>query len=242
LLGLFDPSHMEFDWDRSSDAAGEPSLAEMTDMAIQILKKNPKGYFLMVEGGRIDHAHHAANAYRALTDTIAFAEAVRVAIDKTNRADTLLIVTADHSHVFTMAGYSTRGNSILGKVVENKADGTPSNKPARDAIGLPYATLGYANGPGYPGPSREQKEAVKTFPHEATGYEPNRSGRPDLHSVDTASPGHLQECAIPLDSETHGGEDVPLYADGPQAYLFHGVLEQNVIFHVMVEALGLSPK
>ena len=51
-------------------------------------------------------------------------------------------------------------------------------------------------------------------------------------------------CRVPVGdpsllAETHGGEDVPLYADGPHAYLFHGVLEQHVIFHVMVEALGL---
>ena len=51
------------------DKAGEPSLTEMTTKAIDILKKNKNGYFLMVEGGRIDHAHHSGNAYRALTDT-----------------------------------------------------------------------------------------------------------------------------------------------------------------------------
>src|SRR5690606_40710096 len=57
-----------------------------------------KGYFLMIEAGRIDHAHHAGNASRALTDTLAMSEAVRVAMQKSSEKDTLIVVTADHSH------------------------------------------------------------------------------------------------------------------------------------------------
>jgi alkaline phosphatase len=80
LLGLFDPSHLQFDIERvKKDGAGEPSLAEMTRTAIERLSNNPQGFFLMVEGGKIDHAHHAGNAHRALTDTIAFADAVAAA-------------------------------------------------------------------------------------------------------------------------------------------------------------------
>ncbi|MFP5303733.1 alkaline phosphatase, partial [Cobetia sp. SIMBA_158] len=70
-----------------------------------------------VEAGRIDHAHHAGNAYNALNDTIEFAKAVKAAMDSTNPEETLIVVTADHSHVFTIAGYPKRGNPILGKVV-----------------------------------------------------------------------------------------------------------------------------
>lgn len=240
LLGLFERSHMEYEHDRPKDQGGEPSLSEMTAKAIDLLARNSKGYFLMVEGGRIDHAHHAGNAFRALDETIEFAKAVRVAMDKTNRKDTLIIVTADHSHVFIMAGYPTRGNPILGKVITNAADGRPETGPCLDALGLPYTTLGYANGPGYTGASREQAEGCKHFPHPGEGYAAMTKGRPDLTAVDTGDDGYLQECAVPLSAETHGGEDVPLYADGPHAYLFHGVLEQNVIFHVMAEALGLT--
>ena len=57
----------------------------MTSKAIEILKKNRKGFYLMVEGGRIDHAHHAGNAYRALTDTIAMADAVKMAKEHDRR-------------------------------------------------------------------------------------------------------------------------------------------------------------
>ena len=246
LLGLFEWSHMQYEHDRAGDSAGEPSLAEMTAKAIELLKRNPKGFILMVEGGRIDHGHHACNAYRALTDTIAFSDAVRLAKKKTDRCDTLMVVTADHSHVFTIGGYATRGNPILGKVIRNDWHGDKAPQAARDSIGKTYTTLAYANGPGYTGKSSSQPAGAKKYPHEsprgvsAAWYQGIRGGRPDLSDVDTEGPEYLQEAAVPLQWETHGGEDVPLYADGPNAHLFHGVLEQNVIFHVMVDALGLT--
>ncbi|HTE40110.1 MAG TPA: alkaline phosphatase, partial [Steroidobacteraceae bacterium] len=131
LLGLFEPSHMRYEIDRSQDRAGEPSLADMTGKAIDILKRNSKGYFLMVEGGRIDHAHHAGNAYRALTETIALSAAVKKAQEMTSDQDTLIVVTADHSHTLTMVGYPSRGNPILGKAAFG-------GQPLRDRNGLPY--------------------------------------------------------------------------------------------------------
>ena len=235
-LGLFEPSHMRFEHDRLKDAAGEPSLDEMTGKALDILARNPKGYFLMVEGGRIDHGHHAGNAYRALTDTIAFARAVETAMRRTDPRDTLIIVTADHSHTLHIAGYPKRGNPILGKVVEaGHADGDY----AHDGLGLPYTTLGYANGPGYPGESGSQPAGPKKYPHPGTGSRAVRSGRPDLSDIDTTAPDYMQESAMPMPSETHGGEDVAIYARGPQAHLVRGVMEQNVIYHVMAEALGM---
>jgi alkaline phosphatase len=232
---------MEFEADRQKDTSGEPSLSEMTVKALEVLQKNEKGFFLMVEGGRIDHAHHGGNAYRALTETIEFAKAVHVALEKTKRAETLIIVTADHSHTFTIAGYPKRGNPILGKVV------TPDRTEfARDALGLPYTTLGYANGPGYTGESREadqdktRPEGPKLFPHFLSKYLGITVGRPDLTAVNTTAPNYLQESTVPMGSETHAGEDVAIYAGGPLAHLFHGVQEQNVIAHVIMEALQLK--
>ena len=237
LLGLFQPSHMQYEHDRAKDAAGEPSLTEMTGKALDILSQHQKGYFLMVEGGRIDHAHHAGNAYRALTDTIEFARAVKLAVERTDPHDTLIIVTADHSHTFTIAGYPRRGNPILGKVVE---PGHPTKEYAQDALGQPYTTLGYVNGPGYAGQSVTQPQGAKKFPHHGPGFKAITEGRPDLTGVDTTAPDYMQESTMPMESETHGGEDVAIYARGPQAHLVRGVLEQNVIFHVMAEALGLQ--
>ena len=237
LLGLFQPSHMQYEHDRGRDGAGEPSLTDMTAKALDILSQQQKGYFLMVEGGRIDHAHHAGNAYRALTDTIEFARAVKLAMERTDPRDTLIIVTADHSHTFTIAGYPRRGNPILGKVVEPEH---PTKEYAQDPLGLPYTTLGYANGPGYTGQSVTQPEGSKKFPHHGPGYHGIATGRPDLTGIDTTAPDYMQESTMPMESETHGGEDVAIYARGPQAHLIRGVLEQNVIFHVMAEALGMQ--
>ncbi|HSJ98031.1 MAG TPA: alkaline phosphatase, partial [Myxococcota bacterium] len=241
VLGLFDSSHLAFEVDRARDVGGEPSLTEMTVKAIELLRRNPEGFVLMVEGGRIDQAHHLGNAYRALTDTIELSNAVRAALAMTDPRDTLVVVTADHSHVLTIAGYPHRGNDILGKVVALDEAGEPATRYLRDAIGRPFTTLSYANGPGYTGASPEQPEGAKRFPHLPTGYRGIARGRPDLTRVDTASPDYLQEATVPARNETHGGEDVPVYAGGPGAELFRGVQEQSYVFHAIVEALGWRP-
>ncbi|MED5618640.1 alkaline phosphatase [Ideonella sp. BN130291] len=215
LLGLFEPSHMRYEADRAQDQAGEPSLTEMTDKAIRLLSRQRQGFFLEVEAGRIDHGHHGGNAKRALLDTIELSNAVRRAMELTRESDTLIIVTADHSHVFTIAGYPHRGNNILGVVKDvPEVDGNPT-APAKDQKGLPYTTLGYQNGPGH-------REGPRT----------------DLSAVDTTELDFHQEAAIPMESETHGGEDVAIWARGPRAHLVRGSMEENWIFHVMRNAFG----
>lgn len=216
VLGLFERSHMEFELDRSKDTAGEPSLTEMMEKSIRILQRNPKGFFLMVEGGRIDHAHHGGNAKRALLETIELSRAVQRATELVGD-DTLIIVTADHSHVFAMAGYPTRGNPILGLVVTNDVNGLPETEPSKGKDGKPYTTLGYLNGPG----------AVS-------------GERADLSAVDTTADNYLQQALVPMDSESHGGEDVVIYARGPHAYLIQGTMEENAIYFVMARALGFE--
>lgn len=210
LLGLFEPSHMQYEKNRVTTDDGEPSIAEMTEKAIEILSKDEDGYFLLVEGGRIDHGHHEGIAHSALTETLALEAAVEKALEMVDTDETLVIVTADHGHVMSMAGYPSRGNPILG---------------LSDVImgedGLPYTTLGYQNGYGF-------RRVNQSF------YETGM--RPNLTSVDTEDPSFLQDALVPLYEtveETHGGQDVAIYATGPLAHLFHGVQEQNYIAHVM---------
>ncbi|GAB3336882.1 alkaline phosphatase [Marilutibacter aestuarii] len=236
LLGLFQPSHMQFEHDRPGDAGGEPSLAEMTRVAISRLRDAPAGYVLLVEGARIDHANHFGNAYRALTDTIALSEAVQVASDMTSAEDTLVLVTADHSHTLTFVGYPRRGNPILGKVVGSLAEDNGDAHLATDATGLPYTTLSYANGPGYIGASELQPEGPKHYPHSPDHFQQARGGRPDLTHVDTQDPDYMQEALVPSKDETHGGDDVGLWARGPGSEAVRGSVEQNAIFHVMLQA------
>lgn len=221
VLGLFNPSHMSFMAERKPNSS-EPTLTDMTAQAIARLKADPDGFYLMVEGGRIDHAHHAGQAGFALEEAVEFARAVQYAVDNTDPAETLIMVTADHSHVFTIAGYPKRGNNILGLVVPPKGngeDGGDGESPLLAADGKPYTTLGYANGPGglY---KDEDGDGEHARPIPQTGL----SAR--------------QQALVPLGSETHGGEDVALFATGPGASRVRGVIEQNVIYSIIRKALG----
>ena len=207
VLGLFQPSHMHWEVDRENDAGGEPSLATMTRFALESLRARGKPFFLMVEAGRIDHGHHAGNAYRALHDTLALDKAVDVARAMLDPQRSLILVTADHSHTMTLSGYPRRGNPILGKV-----EAIPGELMT-DANGLPYTVLGYANGPGFVTPT------------------------PDLTEVDTQAPDYRQPATIPLPSETHDGEDVAAYAWGVGGALVRGVMEQNALYDALHMAL-----
>ncbi|MBU7580128.1 MAG: alkaline phosphatase [Porphyrobacter sp.] len=221
VFGLFNPSHMTFMADRKPDSP-EPTLTDMTAQAIARLKADPDGFYLMVEGGRIDHAHHAGQAGYALEEAVEFARAVQYAVDHTDPAETLIMVTADHSHVFTIAGYPKRGNDILGLMVppagggEDGGDGETA-PPAID--GKPYTTLGYANGPGalY---KDDDGDGEHARPMPETGLKAR------------------QQALVPLPSETHGGEDVALFATGPGAARARGVIEQNLIYTIIRKALG----
>lgn len=249
VLGLFEHSHMQYEADRTGDLAGEPALDEMTATAVSVLSQNQRGFLLLVEGGRIDHGHHDGNAYRALTDTIAFADAVKVAAQMTDSRDTLIIVTADHGHTMRIVGYPTRGNPILGLVAGNDRNGEALTTPKPDMNGLPYTTISYINGPGFQGATDEQPAGPKHWPHDPESASPMHNGRADLSSVNTAGRNYLQEAGIPTfstgvdghvtGSETHSAGDVAIYARGPGAQLLTGVHEQNYIFHVMRFARGL---
>jgi alkaline phosphatase len=123
-------------------------------------------------------------------------------------------------------------------VVENDDEGLPLEDPQPDLLGRPYTTLGYANGPGYTGAHSGQSEGAKRYMGYASSVKGIRKGRPDLSKVDTEDPDFLQEATVPRQSETHSGEDVPVYATGPGAELFHGVQEQSYVYHAIVAALG----
>jgi alkaline phosphatase len=228
VLGLFNASHLTFMADRKPDSP-EPTLTEMTAAAIARLKSDPDGFYLMVEGGRIDHAHHGGQAGYALEEAVELARAVQYAVDNTDPAETLIMVTADHSHVFTIAGYPKRGNDILGLVVPPKGsgeDGGDGVSPLLAGDGKPYTTLGYANGPGALfGPGHKDGEDDDDH---------------DGHSRPMPETGLAarQQSLVPTGAETHGGEDVALFATGPGAERARGVIEQNVVYSIIRRALG----
>ncbi len=95
ILGLFSGGHMDYEEVREFDET--PSLAEMTNTSLNILSQDPDGFFLMVEGSRIDHAGHSNDPLGVALETIAFDDAVKVALDYVHtHENTILAVTADH--------------------------------------------------------------------------------------------------------------------------------------------------
>jgi alkaline phosphatase len=214
LIALFDfalaQGHMSYNVDR--DPAKEPSLAEMTTKAIDILSKNANGYFLMVEGGRIDHALHGTNAKRALDDTIAFDDAIKAALAKVDLTNTLIVVTADHDHTMAFNGYGKLGSPILGNNINYQ-----TGKLSLDADGMPYSTLVFGNGPN----RKDVRAAIDTTIVEGLNYQ--------------------QESAIRVGNgnESHGGGDVQLYATGAAAKTFKGTIDNTKVFSLVKAAGGL---
>jgi alkaline phosphatase len=221
LIGLYDfaaaEGHMSYELDR--DPTKEPSLAQMSVKAVDILSKNTTGFFLMVEGGRIDHALHGTNAARALADTKAFDDAIQAVIDKVktfdpNLTDTLIVVTADHDHTMAFTGYGKRGTDILGPNI-NYASGVAS----KDVNGVSYSNLVFGNGSNRVDVRAEVDPAVM------------------------AGKNYLQEVAIRRGtpgSESHGGGDVMLFATGAgvASKTFKGTLDNTRVFGLVKAAAG----
>ena len=226
LLGLFNASHLNFDLDR--DPSREPSLAEMTAKAIEVLGAQGKGYFLMVEGGRIDQALHPTQARRAMQDAKAFDEAIALALAKARETDptlanTLIVATADHDHTLVMNGYSALTGPTTDThpgVIGLMRAYTAPDKLAVDADGMPFTNLVFGNGE-----------------NRVNG---DRSTMTALTDAIVFDKEYHQEAAIPMPAggETHGGGDVYLGAAGMGADGFHGVLDNTDVFGIVRRAMG----
>lgn len=221
VLGLFDSSHMKYNLDNGMDMetgkwnlspngleSEQPTLTEMTEKAIKMLQKNGNGFVLMVEGARIDHSHHEGKAGKALYETVEMDRAVRKALDMTDQKDTLIAVTADHSHTMTIGGYAERGDPILG--------GSRSS----DVDEVPFLTLSYANGPGAPLKTGDNGQRVS----------------PWLRANPLVSKEFIQDATIPMTEETHGGEDVAVYAIGPYSHLFNSLNDNHFFYYATLYA------
>lgn len=213
FVGLYSAeSHLDYASKRRPE---QPTLAEMTAKSIELLSANPKGFFLMVEGGKIDHALHETNARNALVETVAFDEAIQTAVDRMRVIDpglenTLIVVTADHDHTMVLNGYPKRGNPVL-DIVRNVGDG----QPTKDADGKTYTTLVFGNGPNRP------------------------ELRADIDSAQALAEDYRQESGVRWSSESHGGGDVKLYATGAGSAPFKGTMENTHVFTLMKAAFGL---
>lgn len=219
VIGLFRNNHLTY---KIGAEDGEPELKDMVEQAIKVLHRpNSNGYVLMVEGGRIDQAHHQNYARAALQEVLEFDKAIETAMHLTSRDDTLIIVTADHSHAMTFNGYPVRGNDILGF----------ANKTANEK---PYETLTYANGPGYD-EHRKNNSVSGSTSSDNTWISVEELGHK------RQNPTYRHMASFKLKDETHGGEDVVVFSSGPGSELIRGVFEQNYLAYVMSYAGCMGP-
>lgn len=185
ILGVFANGHLKYEFERDTSPAGMPSLKQMVSKALDFFKTKDQRFLLVVEGGMIDQAHHRGTAKKALSEVVAFNEAIQETVDYLGQdlADTLLIVTADHSHTLTINGHANRGADILGVAGNSKTEGTP------------YTTLTYGT----------------TY----KGFQPDANGlRKDPTLQDTTDWEYTQQGAINTDENYHGGSDVTIHATG----------------------------
>lgn len=256
LFGVFHPDNMDGSLDRLylrkntvEQYPNQPDLTEMTKSAIEVLSRNPNGFFLMVEAALIDKFNHPLDWERAAFDTIMLSNAVQIAKDyaKTH-PDTLIIVTPDHTH----------SGSISGVVHDDKPG------PLREKVGT-YADAGYPNYPkadslGYPNNIEVSKRIAFFYGNYPDHYEtlhPKLDGTfvpaiKDESGKYIANPKYvqLQEDAIHVggnlpsyqDSGVHTADDALLNAQGPGSEKFKGFMDNTEVFKVMVESLGLGSK
>ena len=256
LFGVFHPDNMDGSLDRLylkkntvNQYPNQPDLTEMTSSAIEVLSRNPNGFFLMVEAALIDKFNHPLDWERAAFDTIMLSNAVQIAKDfaKTH-PDTLIIVTPDHTH----------SGSISGVINDDKPG------PLREKVGI-YAEAGYPNYPkadvqGYPSHIDVSKRIAFFYGNYPDHYEtmhPKLDGTfvPAVKGEGgkfVANPKYqqLQEDAIHVggnlpshqDSGVHTADDAVLNAVGPGADKFKGFMDNTEVFRVMVDALGLGQK
>ena len=226
LVGLFARENLSYDAMR--DPARDPGLAAMTAKAIDVLSKNPKGFFLMVEGGLIDLALHDTQAKRALQEVVAFDNTLKATIARMRVLDpglknTLIVVTADHDHTLLLNGYSRRTGKttptepgVLGLM--RRVD---NGQLRLDASGAPFTIIGFGTG--------ENRVQGK------------RSSVPALTDAMVTGDAYHQEAVVrtAAGGETHGGSDVFLGAIGAGAERFHGVIDNTRVFDLIKAAGGL---
>jgi len=254
LFGVFHPDNMDGSLDRFflkkntvPQYPNQPDLTEMTQSALDVLSRNPNGFFLMVEAALIDKFNHPLDWERAAFDTIMLSNAVQVAKEfaKTH-PDTLIIVTPDHTH----------SGSISGVVDDDKPG------PLREKVGI-YAEAGYPNYPkadvqGYPNQIDVSKRLAYFYGNYPDHYEtmhPKLDGTfvPAVKGEDgkfIANPKYvqLQEDAIHVggnlpshqDVGVHTADDAVLNAMGPGSEKFKGFMDNTEVFKVMVQTLGLG--
>jgi len=231
IWGMFAPKALSYDFDR--DPEKEPSLAEMTKKAIEVLSKNPHGFFLMVEGSEIDWAAHANDPVGVISEILAFDEAVKVALDFAKKdKHTVVIVVADHGNGGISIG--DRGTNKNYDTLPLSAIMEPLKKAKLTGAGLEKKL-------------NEDRSNIKEVM--ATYYGISDLTEDEIKMLQEAKPGHFNYVAGPIISKRahigwttngHTGEDVVLYVYSPKKDCPGGVIENTDVARYMEKAMGLN--
>lgn len=228
IWGSFAPSALAYDFDRQATNNNEPSLAEMTKKAINTLSQNEKGFFLFVEGSKVDWAAHANDTIGILSDVLAFDDAVKEALDFAKKdGNTMVIAVSDHGNSgITMGNVNTNSNypeipvsayidplkkatmTIEGALRQLKSDRS-NMKEVAVLYGLDNLTA----------TEIENLKSSKTLQADMTKMLANRAN-------------------IGFSTGGHTGEDVFLYAYGPSKPF--GLVDNTDIAKTMAKFLGIN--
>ena len=220
LLGLFADDAMSPEMHR--DETDEPSLTDMTNTAINTLSKNKQGFFLMVEGSQIDWAGHAHDPAWAMTDSEAFDKAVEAALEFAEKdGNTLVVVAGDHETGGMSVGANGEYDLKMDVIKQVTATG---DKMASE--------LDQDNG--------NVKEVVKKYTSlELTQDEVEKIKNAEEPAI-AINEVISDRALIGWTSTSHTGTDLPVYAYGPQADKFSGLLDNTELPKLMAEAMKIK--
>jgi alkaline phosphatase len=236
ILGLFNMGNMAYEIDRAQTI--EPGLAEMTAKTLDVLSRSPKGFFAMIEGGRIDHASHRNDAAATIRDTLAFDEAVGVALAfAKSHPDTLLIVTADHdTGAMSLIGHSKTSKEYTGMDLEAIKGATASFELIQGRLGKsPTAPQVKALVKEATGVQITDDEAKTVAADTIRKLDPANYSYPYLHSLAFVLRPYLR---VGWGSQTHTASPLYAFGLGPGSEPLKGFIHNTQLFHIMKAALG----
>lgn len=193
LLAVLDNDHLPYDLDRKAD---ELPLEDLVAFAINVLSQNPKGYLLIVEPGRVDHASHMNWARHAFGDMLAFDRSLKRTLELVGD-DTLLLVTADHE----TGGLALNGYAPLGSTKGNKLLMNQTRDFANDRYN--HGLISWASGPGFESPTHVDPNQ-ENFRHRAAYPSPRGSAYHTAVDVPVFAKGPGQE----LFTGVHNNKDL----------------------------------
>lgn len=232
IWGMFAPKDLAYEMDR--DKSKQPSIAEMTRKAIDTLNKNENGFFLLVEGSKVDWASHANDPIGIISDTLAYDDAIKVALDFAKQdGNTVVISVTDHGNGGMTIGNKATDNNYDKQPLEVFIE--PLKKASRTGEGVEKlfnADMSnvkevMAQYYGITDLTAEEIEEIKNTEAGSMNY--------------TVGPMISKRANIGWTTNGHTGEDIPLYIYAPQnCRKLGGVVENTDIANYMAELFGIK--